>query len=208
MYLVNQPSSCSQRLRAGTTLWRDPVPGSAWAERAQCWGLRSPLPSARLLVGRWGWPPCTWICVQAEPSPGGDSDSHAGGWGWAGLSQPESETAAGIKVTVGSPAGSVPSILTWGASFRPNPTGSLPAAAPEEGTQKLDPQVEPGLVPCLGLVVKTRCWRGPGQSQQHSPGGPELEIHWAGLALCPAPPASLGFGGHRVWDTLGSTCCH
>lgn len=28
MYLVNQPSSCSQRLWAGTTLWRDAVPGT------------------------------------------------------------------------------------------------------------------------------------------------------------------------------------
>ena len=28
MDLVNQPSSCSQRLRAGTSLWRDAVPGT------------------------------------------------------------------------------------------------------------------------------------------------------------------------------------
>ena len=28
MYLVTQPSSCSQRLRAGTSLWRDVVPGT------------------------------------------------------------------------------------------------------------------------------------------------------------------------------------
>ena len=131
-------------------------------------GFPSPLPSPGLPVGRQGWPPCTWICVQAEPSPGGDSESRAGAWGWAGLSQPESETTAGIEVTVGSPAGSVPSIFTWGANFRPNLTGPLPTAAPEDGTQKLDPQVEPGPVPCLwGWWLKPGA--GEGQAGHSTP---------------------------------------
>lgn len=71
-------------------------------------------------------------------------------------------------MTVGSPAGSIPSIFTWGVSFRPNLTGPLPTAAPEEGTQKLDPQVEPGPVPCLwGWWLKPGA--GEGQAGHSTP---------------------------------------
>ena len=58
---------------------------------------------------------------------------------------------------MGSPAGSVPSILTWGVSFGPNQTGPLSAAAPEEGPPEAGPPGRAGPTPRLW-----GCWLKPG----------------------------------------------